>query len=80
MKTTRFDSNIRQVGILLFALFWHAGCGEEPPAPDPAAKLSPESDLETADAPDSTPAAPVAPAADLSAPVGAEAPGDEPPF
>ncbi|MCH8296623.1 MAG: DNA polymerase III subunit alpha [Chloroflexi bacterium] len=55
-----------------------------PAASDPDPKTSPEAATETADDSDSTPApvaeAPVAPAADLSAPVGAEAAGDEPPF
>lgn len=76
------------------AVYQELGLGMEPPAEvsvnmpleatDPDPKTSSEAAPETADDSDSTPApvaeAPVAPTADLSAPVGAEAAGDEPPF
>ncbi|MCH8988777.1 MAG: DNA polymerase III subunit alpha [Chloroflexi bacterium] len=76
------------------AVYQELGLGMEPPAEvsvnmpleaaDPDPKTSSEAAPETADDSDSTPApvaeAPVAPAADVSAPVGAEAAGDEPPF
>ena len=76
------------------AVYQELGLGMEPSAEvsvnmpleaaDPDPKTSSEAAPETADDSDSTPApvaeAPVAPAADVSAPVGAEAAGDEPPF